>query len=231
VVRIVRRATALAVAVGLVIVAWAAPAAAHVEVEADNPQAGATNVTVSFSAESESRSAGIVSLEVALPEGITVDQITLISGPSGWTLSASSLGYLVSGPVLPVGTDAAYKIRIAQLPSTAETLPFKTLQTYSDGRIDRWIDVPTAAVPDPDKPAPVLKLTGAVPAPPVTSAAVTPTAASTSAAATSTAAQSAATSESGSNAGWWLAAIVVLVLGVASAVWMVRRRRQSGQAS
>ncbi|MFJ2477985.1 hypothetical protein ACIOWI_34310 [Streptomyces sp. NPDC087659] len=67
----IRRAClTLAAAVGAVLLG-AGPAAAHVEVEADTAQALAENVTLTFSAESESDKAGITSLRVVLPEGIT----------------------------------------------------------------------------------------------------------------------------------------------------------------
>jgi Domain of unkown function (DUF1775) len=217
-----------AVAACLVITSWAAPAAAHVEVEADNPQAGATNVLVSFTAESESNSAGIVSLEVALPEGITIDDVTLVTGPSGWALSPAASGYLVAGPALPAGTDAAYQIRIAQLPTNAETLAFKTLQTYTDGRIDRWIDIPTSAVPEPEMPAPILHITGAVPA--TTPPTATPTPEQTSAPAPNTSEPtSAAPEQPGSALGWWLGVAAAVLLAAAVAWWLQRRRRQSGE--
>jgi hypothetical protein len=37
----------------------------------------------------------------------------------------------------------------------------KTLQTYSDGTIVRWIDDTAAGQPEPEHPAPVLTLTAA----------------------------------------------------------------------
>jgi hypothetical protein len=39
---------------------------------------------------------------------------------------------------------------------------FKTLQTYSDGSVGRWIEEPPAnGSPEPDQPAPALKLAAA----------------------------------------------------------------------
>lgn len=128
-------ATALAVAI-----ATAAPAAAHAEVEAEGARALDQNVELTFSAESESASAGITELEVILPEGITPADVTYEEGPKGWRFTTTSRGYTVSGPKLAVGEDAEYVVTVRQLPD-AESLVFKTLQSYSDGTVDRWIEL------------------------------------------------------------------------------------------
>lgn len=128
--------TAFAIAVA---VATAAPAAAHTEVEAEGARALDQNVELTFSAESESASAGISKLEVILPEGITPDDITYEEGPDGWKFAATGRGYTVSGPKLAVGEDAEYVVTVRQLPD-AKSLLFKTLQSYSDGQVDRWIE-------------------------------------------------------------------------------------------
>jgi hypothetical protein len=39
-----------------------------------------------------------------------------------------------------VGEDAEYVVTVRQLPD-AKKLVFKTLQSYSDGRVDRWIEL------------------------------------------------------------------------------------------
>jgi uncharacterized protein YcnI len=187
----------------------AAPAAAHVEVSADKAQAGATEVTVSFSAESESPTLGIVSLQVSLPAGIAPTDVTLGSGPTGWTLTPQPDGYTVAGPALPAGEDAKYQVKIARLPADATSLAFKTLQTYSDGRVDRWIEIPQGGA-EPENPAPVLTLAPAAPATP------TPTA-------TTVAAAPAA--DSGSSVWVWLAiGAVVLIALVGLGLWWRRRR-------
>ncbi|PIM67141.1 hypothetical protein CTU88_39790 [Streptomyces sp. JV178] len=128
-------ATALAVAV-----ATAAPAAAHAEVEAEGARALDQNVELTFSAESESASAGITKLEVILPKGITPADVTYEEGPKGWKFAATDRGYTVSGPKLAVGEDAEYEVTVRQLPDV-KSLVFKTLQSYSDGKVDRWIEL------------------------------------------------------------------------------------------
>jgi hypothetical protein len=205
----------------------AVPAWAHVEVSADNPQAGARNVTVTFDGEAESNKAGIASEQVVLPAGIKPSDVTLAKAPTGWTLTATADGFTVAGKALPIGQDATFSVVIAQLPSDATELVFKTLETYGDGSISRWIEIPEAGKPEPENPAPVLKLQ-----PAAAPAATTPAAAPTTPAAATTPASSSsapvAAAATGSAAGWWIAAAVVVVLA-AIAAWLLlaRRRRQA----
>ena len=51
------------------------------------------------------------------------------------------------------------------LPDGVAQLAFKAIQTYSNGDIVRWIDLPQAGQPAPEHPAPVLALTPASAAP------------------------------------------------------------------
>lgn len=138
--RSLRRTGALTVGAFAAAVAFAGPAAAHTEVEAEGARALDQNVALTFAAESESGTAGISKLEVILPEGITPADITFKEGPKGWKLAPTDRGYTVSGPKLAVGEDAEYVVTVRQLPDT-KTLVFKTLQSYSDGRVDRWIEL------------------------------------------------------------------------------------------
>lgn len=166
----------------------AAPASAHVEVSADRARAGATNTVLTFTAASESRTAGIAGFRVILPASIPPADVTWVSGPRGWALRTAADGYTVSGPALPTGQDAEYAVRVRQLPTDARRLVLKTLQTYSDGRVDRWIEEPNPGGAAPENPAPVLTLAAAPPgvarpsvAPTPSAAAPTPSAAAPSA--------------------------------------------------
>jgi len=152
----------------------AGPAAAHVEVSAEPAQAGAWEALVTFNAEAESGTAGIRSLQVQLPEGIKPPDVAWVSGPPGWSLTATADGYEVSGPPLQVGAPARYSISVQQLPNT-QSLMFKTVQTYTDGSTDRWLDPPGAGGAEPANPAPVIALSpaadaGAPPASPAPAA-------------------------------------------------------------
>ncbi|MEV5432689.1 DUF1775 domain-containing protein [Streptomyces sp. NPDC052701] len=138
--RTARRLTTLGAVLTAAVVATAGPASAHTEVEAENARALARNVTLTFSAASESSSAGISKLEVILPEGIAPGDLDYQKGPEGWTFDATGRGWAASGPALAVGEDATVSVTVRQLPDVKE-LVFKTLQTYSDGRVDRWIEL------------------------------------------------------------------------------------------
>lgn len=132
------------------------PASAHTEVEADAPRALARNVTLTFTSEAESDTAGFTRVRVALPKGIEPDDVTLAHAPKGWTLKITSDGYTIGGPALATGADAEHAITVRQLPDVQE-LVFKTVDTYGDGSISRWIELPTQEA-ESDQPAPVLKL-------------------------------------------------------------------------
>lgn len=139
-VRSSRRLGVLTVAAFALAVATAGPAAAHAEVEAEGARALDENVDLEFSAESESASAGITGLEVILPKGIVPADLTYKSGPDGWKFTPTDRGYTVSGTKLAVGEDVEYTVTVRQLPD-ARSLVFKTLQSYSDGKVDRWIEL------------------------------------------------------------------------------------------
>jgi hypothetical protein len=210
----------VAVAAGVAAAALvAAPAWAHVEVSADKPQAGATNVTVTFSGEAESTTGGIKSEQVFLPTGITPAQVKLGKAPAGWTLTPGTDNVTIGGPALPKGTNAEWSIVISQLPTNATELVFKTLETYSDGEVQRWIDLQQPGQAEPEHPAPTLKLSPAAAAPTTT--------APTTAAATSAGASTVAPGTGGGTSGWLIAAIVavVLIVAAAAAVTIIRRRR------
>ncbi|KAB2593129.1 DUF1775 domain-containing protein [Streptomyces arboris] len=156
----------------------ATPASAHVEVASEGARALAENVTLNFDVATESDAAGITKLEVFLPKGITPADVTYGKGPAGWKLAPTDKGFTVSGPPVAVGEDVTYSVVVRQLPD-AKSLVFKTLQTYDDGRVDRWIELEESSGGHGHS-APVLELKEAAPgAEPV---APTPSASPTSAA-------------------------------------------------
>ncbi|MER6254595.1 DUF1775 domain-containing protein [Streptomyces sp. NPDC001584] len=234
--------TAFTVACALVVLGVAAgPASAHAEVTASDPRALAENVTLSFTSEAESDTAGIAELKVVLPKGIAPDAVTLKDAPKEWKLTATPDGYAIGGPALATGTDAEYSITVRQLPDE-KSLVFKTLETYGDGKVSRWIEVPTGGE-KVDNPAPVLELKAAAPgakpiapspspsptpsaAPPVQqSAAPSAPVASDGAQATGEAGAE-AEAEAGNSTGAIAGAVAAVVLLVAvGAFWWVRRSR------
>ncbi|MFD3683003.1 DUF1775 domain-containing protein, partial [Streptomyces sp. NPDC058613] len=160
--RVHRRRLGLGAAGALVALGVAAgPAAAHAGVTASDPRALAENVTLTFTSEAESDTAGIAELRVVLPKGIAPDAVTLKEAPEEWKLTATPDGYAIGGAALATGTDAEYSITVRQLPDE-KSLVFKTLETYGDGKVSRWIEVPTSGE-KVDNPAPVLALRAAAP--------------------------------------------------------------------
>lgn len=210
--------------------ALAGVAAAHVEVSGKPARALALDAVVTFDAEAESTTVGISSVRVVLPEGITPADVTPVSGPNGWTLTATDDGYMIGGRALPVGTNAVYAIKVRQLPN-ARSIAFKTLVTYSDGKIDRWIEVPQAGEKEPANPAPVLKLAAAASGATTVTSTVSPSpsvVATTDAAPATTAgaATATATTDDGGTSSlvWVVIGLIVVALGVGMVI--ARRRRE-----
>jgi hypothetical protein len=166
-----------------VAVAFAGAACAHVEVSADPAVEGATNPVVTVAAEAESPTSGVASVRIVLPGGLTAEDVGLNKAPQGWTLAPAADGDTVAGPALHKGRTAVHSIIVTHLPDVP-SLTLKAVVTYADGGADRWIDVKTAADPDPPHRAAVLQLAapGAVSPPPATSAPVTATSAPAAAA-------------------------------------------------
>ncbi|MEV7287709.1 DUF1775 domain-containing protein [Streptomyces sp. NPDC093252] len=230
-----RRLTTLGATLVAAVAVATGPAFAHTEVEAQNARALAENVTLDFHAASESDTSGISKLEVILPEGLTPADITFDKGPEGWSYAATSRGYTVSGPELAVGADAAFSVTVRQLPD-AEELVFKTLQSYADGQIDRWIELEdTGEDGGHGHPAPTLKLAPAaagatpIPASPAASPSPStdPSTAEPAPSVTASPEQAAADTDAGDDgmstgAVIGIAAAVLVALG--GGAWWLRRR-------
>lgn len=208
----------------------AVPAAAHTEVEADKARALAENVTVTFHAEAESDSSGIKEVRVVLPEGIAPSDVTYGKGPAGWKFAVGKDGYSVGGKELKTGESAEYSVVVRQLPDAKE-VAFKTLQTYGDGHVDRWIELDENG----ENPAPTLTLKaaapGAKPVTPTASASASPTpeaptpvAEETLATASAQAAAPAKDDNGGLSAGAWTGIAAGLLVAAAAVVFAVRRR-------
>ena len=153
----------LVFSVGFALVSQAAPAGAHVKVEANPSQAGATKAQLTFRAAAESKTAGITKLEFLADPAIPSNMVALVGGPVGWKVRPGDFGgFIVEGAALPVGEDAKVTLEVRQLPQ-ARKIIFKVLQTYSDGKIDRWTDLPASDGKEPDHPVAILELDAATP--------------------------------------------------------------------
>ena len=177
-------ATAAALALGAVTVAVlgvASPASAHVTVNPKEATQGSYG-RFAFRVPNESDTASTVKVEVVLPENAPVGSVSTMPVP-GWTVAVekrrlaqpvdvhgSQLTEAVSKLTWTAAADAGVKpgqfqefpVSLGPLPKV-ERMVFKTLQTYSDGNVQRWIEEPVAGAEEPDSPAPVLTLTAAAP--------------------------------------------------------------------
>ena len=230
------------------LVAATAVAQAHVTVN-PNTAAQGSYTKVSFRVPNEMETASVTTLEIDLPADTPVASVETRPVP-GWTAQAttSTLATPIqtddgqvaqavtkivwTGGKIDPGQFQEFDVAMGPLPKTGQ-LVFKALQTYSDGSVVRWIDVPQAGQPEPDHPAPVLRLTAngaAAGTAPTTAAAAT--ANPTVALAASQTAATTATAKSDSTARTLGAAgLAVGILGLGTAAFALRRRSGSGDGA
>ncbi|WP_411293236.1 YcnI family protein [Streptomyces sp. CBMA156] len=161
-------------------VALAGPAFAHVTV---NPGAAAQGgyTAVDFRVPNENDTASTVKLEVNLPLDHPLASVRTLPLP-GWTAAVekakldkpikvhgndvteavSKITWTAdAGTKIAPGQFQEFRVSLGPLPTDSDSLVFKTLQTYDNGDVVRWIDESKDGQPEPAKPAPVLKLTKA----------------------------------------------------------------------
>ena len=228
--RLSSRVMTVGAVAGFAVLGLAGPALAHVEVSADKTTAGAENVTLTFNGEAENDKAGIQSERVVLPEGIPPASVTLVKAPAGWTYTPAADGFTVGGKALKIGVDAVWKVKIAKLPDGQTRLSFKTLETYGDGSVVRWIEIQEAGQDEPDHPAPLVTLKpgpSTAPATPSASpSAAVPSAEPSTVAATTPVADAPASDDGGSST-WWIWVIVAVVIVAGALGYALMRRRRS----
>ncbi|WSQ95489.1 YcnI family protein [Streptomyces globisporus] len=143
---------------------------------------------------------------------------------------------------MAVGKDAACSVAVRQLPDV-KTLAFKTLQSYDDGRVNRWVELEKSTGGGQGHSAPVLELQevapGTEPLAPSPSASssvpATPTPSSTpsSEPADPKAKPSDNATAAEEEKDFSLAlpiGIVVVVLALAGGLWWFLKRRRTGTA-
>lgn len=212
------RAMALTAMTAATLGLLAVSADGHVTVSPNTATKGGY-ATLTFKVPNERPDANTTSLEVSFPEASPFAGISVQPKP-GWTYKVekaslatpiSNHGQQVSERVSKITWTAAeestaihpgefetFPISAGPLPSDADSLTFKALQTYSSGEIVRWIEEAAAGAEEPKNPAPSLTLTD--PAPETPGAQATPGATATPTAATAEGADSESTSESTSAA-------------------------------
>jgi periplasmic copper chaperone A len=175
--RTVLRVGAVLAAATAAVFVLAGPAAAHVTVNPSNAtQGGYTKVA--FRVPNEKDTATTTKLEVNLPTDTPIASVSLkpLTGWNGVTETTKLATPIktddgdeiteavtkitwtaTAGAEIQPGQFQEFEVSLGPLPEVDQVI-FKTLQTYSDGDIVRWIDEPKADGSEPDHPAPVLKL-------------------------------------------------------------------------
>ncbi|MFJ9838876.1 YcnI family protein [Kitasatospora sp. NPDC101155] len=175
-----RRLAAVALTAAASVVALAGPAFAHVTV---NPGSAAQGgyTAVDFRVPNENDTASTVKLEVNLPMDHPLASVRTLPLP-GWTANVekskldkpikvhgndvteavSKITWTAdAGTKIAPGQFQEFRVSLGPLPTDADSMAFKALQTYDNGDVVRWIDEAQAGQPEPAHPAPVLKLTKA----------------------------------------------------------------------
>ena len=224
-----KRVATVAAVAGFAVLGLAGPALAHVEVSADKTTAGASDVTLTFTGEAENDKAGIRSERVVLPAGIDPAGVTLVKAPAGWTFTSAADGFTVGGNALKIGVDAVWKVKIAKLPDGETRLSFKTLETYGDGSVVRWIEIQEPGQPEPDNPAPLVTLKPG-PSAAATSAGPAPVVSATDPTTSAASPVAELAGDEGSGGGtWWIWVIVAVVL-IGGGAFLVLRRRTAARS-
>jgi uncharacterized protein YcnI len=234
---LLKRAAAVAGTAAVLTLGLAVPASAHVTVNANAAvQGGYAKVT--FRVPNESDTASTTKVEVNLPVATPFASVSL-KPVAGWTMTpvrsklaepieahGAKLTEAITKITWTATGDAAIKpgqfqefdVSLGPLPQVPQVV-FKALQTYSDGTVVRWIEEPTTDGTEPEKPAPVLKLT--------TAAAKDAPVAATSNDAPSVTASAGA--EPDGNGTW--AGVVGIGLGLAALVLGLLAYRRSGRSA
>lgn len=153
----------------------AVPALAHITVTPGSAQAGSATV-LTFHVPDEEVKADTVKVDMKIPTDHPIADL-LVKPVPGWAISVKTVALakplvtddgkftqavsevIWSGGKIAPGQFQDFSVTADPLPGGAGKLIFKTLQTYSNGDVARWIDVPQPGQPEPDHPAPVLTLT------------------------------------------------------------------------
>lgn len=176
--RTARAALAIGAATAVAVLGLGAAAQAHVTVTStDATQGGYARIALRVPTESDT--ASTTKVEVRLPADQPVASVATMPVP-GWTATTettklatpiktddgdtvteavSTITWTATSPdtAIKPGQFQEFPVSLGPLPK-ADSMVFKTLQTYSDGTVVRWIDETVAGQPEPQHPAPVLKL-------------------------------------------------------------------------
>ncbi|MER5471475.1 YcnI family protein [Streptomyces sp. NPDC002685] len=148
---------------------------AHVTVHPESYAKGATDGLLSFRVPNEEDTASTTKVQIFLPTDHPVLGV-LVTPQAGWTAKVTTVklkkpiktddGTITNavseitwtGGRIRHGEFQDFDVAFGQLADDTDQLSFKTLQTYSDGTVARWIEEAKGGE-EPENPAPVLALT------------------------------------------------------------------------
>jgi uncharacterized protein YcnI len=170
-----RRVAVVGTAAAAAVLLPALPALAHITTTPSSAPAGST-VVLTFHVPDEEANADTVKVDVRIPTDHPIAQL-LVKPVPGWSISVRTVTLakpLVTddgkftqavseviwsgGRILP-GQFQDFTVSADPLPTGVRQLAFKAIQTYSNGDVVRWIDLPQPGQPAPDHPAAILTLT------------------------------------------------------------------------
>ncbi|GHK00037.1 hypothetical protein SY2F82_18340 [Streptomyces sp. Y2F8-2] len=239
-----RRATTVAALAAAGVLTAAGAAFAHVTVHPESYAKGATDGVLTFRVPNEEDTAATTKVQVFLPTEHPILGV-LVSPQDGWTAQVTTTklktpvktddGTITdavsqitwTGGRIRHGQYQDFNVAFGQLPENADQLTFKTLQTYSDGNVVRWIEEAQKGQDEPENPAPVLQLTAKGTA---EGGGSTAAPAGTGEKPSATTTKAAATSDSTAR-GLGIAGLVVGVLALAAAGLAIARGRSGASAS
>ncbi|MGW3494520.1 YcnI family copper-binding membrane protein [Streptomyces sp. NPDC001020] len=171
-----RRAGVVAALAATGILTTAGAAFAHITVHPESYAKGATDGVLTFRVPNEEDTAATTKVQVFLPTDHPVLGV-LVNPKDGWTARVTTTKLKTpvktddgtvtdavseitwTGGRIRPGQYQDFNVAFGQLPENVDRLTFKTLQTYSDGKVVRWIDAAQKSGAEPENPAPVLQLT------------------------------------------------------------------------
>jgi uncharacterized protein YcnI len=157
---------------------WAGVASAHITITPDSAPKGAGDQVITFQVPNEMDNANTIGLRVQFPTDHPIAAIDPQAIP-GWTSKVTTTHLATpittddgtvtdvvsevdwTGGSIPPGHFGAFPVLAMGLPKDVDSLTIKAIQSYDNGQDVSWIEDTPPGGPEPDHPAPVLKLTAA----------------------------------------------------------------------
>jgi len=162
------------------VVVLSSPAFAHVSVQPEGAAAKGGYAVIDFKVPNERDNASTTKLEVTFPTDHPLASV-MPEPMAGWdikvtksklakpveshgeqlTEAVSKVTWTADGKGVEPGYFEKFPVSVGALPEDADELVFKTIQTYSNKDVVRWIEEQKEGDEEPETPAPVLTLSAA----------------------------------------------------------------------